>query len=88
MLAINNDTVMHIIIEIYAWYSQTMSIEPIERRINWTQLMQLNDCDSIVERNRNSIEYYPGFAVGLSNVIESIEYYTANFSSIDSILRS
>ena len=55
-----------------------MSIEPIERRNqesierNWTQS---NDCDSIVDRNRNSIEYYPGFAIRLSNVIESIEYY-------------
>ena len=39
---------------------------------NWTQS---NDCDSIVEHNRNSIEYYPGFAIQLSNVIESIEYY-------------
>ena len=54
------------------FYFQTMSIEPIECRINWTQS---NDCDSIVERNRKSIEYYLGFAVRLSNVIESIEYY-------------
>ena len=50
--------------------SNQSNAESIER--NWTQW---NDCDSIVERNRNSIEYYPGFAVRLSNVIESIEYY-------------
>ena len=41
-------------------------------KINWTQS---NDCDSIVEHNQNSIEYYPGFVIRLSNVIESIEYY-------------
>ena len=33
------------------------------------------DCDSIVKHNWKLIEYYPGFAVRLSNVIESIEYY-------------
>ena len=31
--------------------------------------MQSNDCNWIGERNRNSIKYYPGFAVRLSNVI-------------------
>ena len=50
--------------------SNQSNAESIER--NWTQS---NDCDSIAERNRNSIEYYSGFAVRLSNVIESIEYY-------------
>ena len=53
-----------------------MSIEPIERRINWTQLNAIEWCDSIAEHNQSSIEYYRGFAVRLSNVIESIEYYS------------
>ena len=51
--------------------SNQSNAESIER--NWKQS---NDCDSIVERNWISIEYYPGFAVRLSNVIESIEYYS------------
>ena len=50
--------------------SNQLNAKSIEH--NWTQS---NDCNSIAERNRNSIEYYPGFAVRLSNVIESIEYY-------------
>ena len=58
-------------------YYQTMSIEPIERRINWTQLNAIEwlrfDCWTQSKLNR--ILDYPGFAVRLLNVIESIEYY-------------
>ena len=50
--------------------SNQSNAESIER--NWTQS---NNCNSIVECNQMAIEYYPGFAVRLSNVIESIEYY-------------
>ena len=54
--------------------SNQSNAESIER--NWTQS---NDCDSIAERNRNSIEYYPGFTVRLSNVIKSIIGYYGKF---------
>ena len=59
--------------------AQTMSIERNRTKIAIESIennrTQSNNCDLIAERNRNSIEYYPGFAVRLLNVIESIEYY-------------
>ena len=65
-----------------ARHSQTVSIERIERRINWTQS---NNCDSIVERNRIAIEYYPGFAIRLLR-LRSIVFDYVRLRSIDSIV--